>query len=275
MFHRHPSTLFLYTLAILAVALFCCVPAQAQTNLGGIAGTVTDNSAAVIPRAAVTITNVGTNRVIRLTASNDGVFVADLLEPVVYRIVVEAKGFKRSLIENVKVDTATRATVNITLEAGNISETVTITTEAPVINAESGALGQTITQQQIVDLPLNNRNVLELAIIVPNVVAPEGTIGTEDPAVTTGLPSPGGLISVNGGRQGSSAILADGVNNSGISFARAAVTFSPDMVKELTVQTSAYSAEYGQTGGGVINATTKSGTNSLSGTLYWFNRNST
>ncbi|MCI0389964.1 MAG: carboxypeptidase regulatory-like domain-containing protein [Acidobacteria bacterium] len=259
--------------ALLALAIVCVAPALAQTNLGGIAGTITDHNGAVVPGATVTITNLGTNRIITVRTSKDGVFTAELLEPVLYRVSVEVPGFKRSILENVKVDTATTATLNIALETGALSDTVTIRAESPIINAESGTTGQTITQQQIIDLPLNNRNVLELATIVPNVVAPEGTIGTEDPVVTTQLPAPGGLITVNGGRQGTSAILADGVNNSGISYARAAVTFSPDMVKELTVQTSAYSAEYGQTGGGVINATTKSGTNSLSGTLYWYNRN--
>src|SRR5262249_27929772 len=95
---------------------------------------------------------------------------------------------------------------------------------------------------------------------------------SEDPTVTSGATVPGFNLSVNGGRPGSTAILADGVNNTGVGLSRAVVSFSPETVQEFTVQTSAYSAEYGQTGGGIINATTKSGTNQLSGTALWYRR---
>src|SRR5258708_2125445 len=150
------------------------------------------------------------------------------------------------------------------------TETVSVTSEAPLVDMESGTMGQTITERQIQDMPLNNRSVLDLAITAPNV---NGVVGTEDAGVTAGSPAPGFNLSLGGGRPGSSVILSDGANNTGVGIARAVVSFSPETVQEFTVQTSAYSAEYGQTGGGVINATTKSGTNDLHGTALWYTRN--
>jgi hypothetical protein len=250
---------------LLSVAAIC-----GQTNRGGINGTVTDASGALIAGATVTITNLGTNQSLTLSTSETGVYSASSLEPVVYRVIVEAPGFKKAIVERVKVDTASVATANVTLEPGTVQEQVSVTAETPLLNTESGTTGQTITERQIQDVPLFNRSVLDLAVTVPNVT---GDVGSEDPAVTSGAPVPGFNLSVNGGRPGSTTILADGANNTGVGIARAVVSFTPETVQEFTVQTSAYSAEYGQTAGGVINVTTKSGTNELRGTALWYSRN--
>src|SRR5687768_14385735 len=97
-----------------------------QTNRGGISGTVTDSNGAVVPGAKVTVTNIGTNQSTTVTASSDGAFSVSSLDPVVYRVLVEAANFKKSVIENVKVDTASVATVNVSIQPGNIDESVTI-----------------------------------------------------------------------------------------------------------------------------------------------------
>ncbi|HWS88314.1 MAG TPA: hypothetical protein VN282_15190 [Pyrinomonadaceae bacterium] len=151
-----------------------------------------------------------------------------------------------------------------------VGEQVTVVADAPVINAESGAASTTITERQIQDVPLNNRSVLDLAVTAPGVT---GDAGSEDVAVGSDQPVPGFNLSVGGGRPGSTAILADGVNNTGVGIARSVVSFTPETVQEFTVQTSAYSAEYGQTGGGTINITTKSGTNDFNGVALWYHRN--
>jgi hypothetical protein len=244
--------------------------ASAQTNLGSLSGTVQDASGAVVPNAAVTVTDVGTNRSFKLTTSESGAYSLPNLEPVVYRVRAEATGFRPTVVEGVKVDTASAATVNVTLEVGAATETVNVTAEAALINAESGAQSETLTQRMIQDLPVANRNVLELALTVPNV---SGVVGSEDLEFTVGTASPGAGLNINGGRPGESAILADGVTNTGASIARQVVSFSPDVVQEVTVQTSSFSAEYGRTGGGIINTTTKSGTNQFNGLASWFNRN--
>jgi len=254
----------------LFIAIVCGAAVPAQTNRGGISGTVFDKTGAVVPGATVTITNVGTNRSQKLTTSEEGAYTATALEPVVYQITVEAQGFKKAVVNNIKVDTAVTATVNITLEPGAIETIVNITAEGALINAESGTPGQTITERQIRDLPLNNRSVLDLVLTAGNV---SGVAGTEDPELGQDIPAPGFNVNINGGRAGSTAILADGANNTGVGLGRAIVTFSPDTVQEFTVQTSNFSAEFGQTGGGVVNLTTKSGTNRYNGLAYFYHRN--
>ncbi len=254
----------------LLIAIVCASAILAQTNRGGISGTVFDNNGAVIPGATVTITNIGTNQSQKVTTSSEGAYTAPSLEPVVYRITVEATGFKRAAVDNVKVDTATTATVNVTLELGAASAEITVTSDAPLLNTESGTPGQTISERQITDLPLNNRSVLDLILTVGNV---SGVAGTEDPELGQDIPAPGFNVNVNGGRAGSTAILADGANNTGAGLGRAIVTFSPDTIQEFTVQTSNFSAEFGMTGGGVVNMTTKSGTNRYNGLAYWYHRN--
>ncbi|HEV8130639.1 MAG TPA: carboxypeptidase-like regulatory domain-containing protein [Acidobacteriota bacterium] len=255
---------------ILTITLLCTVVVLAQTNKGGISGTVTDATGAVIPGVTVTITNLGTNQTLTLTTSDAGSYAATSLEPATYRITVELPGFKKAMVESVKVDTATTATVDVTLEPGEVETQVTVSAEAPLLNKESGTTGQTITERQIVDIPLSNRSVLDLALTAPNV---SGDAGSEDPEVTSGQPVPGFNLSLNGGRPGSTLILSDGVNNTGVGIARAVVSFTPETVQEFAIQTSVYSAEFGRTGGGVINATTKSGTNEFHGTALWYHRN--
>lgn len=241
-----------------------------QTNKGAISGTISDASGGLIPGATVTITNVGTNQSIKVTTSKDGYYTVSSLDPVTYRVMVEAGGFKTSVVSEIKVDTATTQTVNVTLETGDVSETVTIEADAPLLNTESGTTGQTISERQLRELPLSNRSVLDLAMTAPNV---SGDAGSEDPEVTSGQPVPGFNLSLNGGRPGSTNMMADGVNNTGVGVARAVVSFTPETVQEFTIQTSAYSAEFGSTGGGVINITTKSGTNRLTGTALLYHRN--
>jgi hypothetical protein len=256
-------------LAILAASLFCTA-AVAQTNKGGIAGTVSDRSGAVVPGATVTVTSIGTGETVRLTTSEKGSYSAPQLDPVEYRVTVEMSGFRKAVVPRVKVDTATTMTVNVRLDLGDLTSEVTVTAETPLINAESGTHGQTISERQIVEMPLNNRSVLDLALTVPNV---SGAAGSEDPDLGSEIPTPGMNFFINGGRAGSTSILADGARNTGVGLGRAVVTFSPDTVQEFTVQTSNFSAEYGQTGGGVINMTTKSGTNEYRGVVGWYHRN--
>ena len=257
-------------IAIIAVILISLSSAIAQTNKGAISGAVVDPNGAAVPGATVTVTNLGTGQKVTVTTSESGSFTVQSLDPVTYSVLVESKGFKKAVLDRVKVDTASTAAANVMLETGSISEQVVVTADAAMINTESGTTSQTITTRQLQDVPLNNRSVLDLALTLPNVV---GDAGSEDPGVSADQPVPGFNLSLNGGRAGSTAILADGVNNTGVGIARAVVSFTPETVQEFTVQTSAYSAEFGNTSGGVINATTKSGTNNFNGVALWYHRN--
>src|SRR5579884_939574 len=266
---RFLSWIFLWTSALWF--LFAVSPgALAQTNRGGISGNVTDTSGAVVPNARITITNMGTNEVRHLNTGANGAYIQENLEPAEYKVEVTAPGFKKAEVLHVKVDTGTVATANVVLEPGNVSTQVTVSASTSMVNTESATVGQTITGRELNDLPLPNRSVLDLAVTTPNAT---GDVGTEDPQVTSGVPLPGFNVNVNGGRSGSTYMIADGISNTGVGLAREAVAFSPETVQEFTVQTNAFDAEYGRTGGGIISVTTKSGTNEFNGMALWYLRN--
>src|SRR5215469_9426087 len=255
---------------LVAIALWSAFSVFAQTNRGSINGTVTDQTGGVIAGASVTVTNRGTNEVRKVTTSDTGAFSVPNLEPVTYQLEAESQGFKKQVVKDIKVDTASNTTVNVTLQAGSVDTAVTVTAESTSIDTQSGTSSNTVNERQIQDVPLLNRSVLDLAMTLPNV---SGDAGSENPTIQTSTPCPGCNLVVGGGRPMSTLMMADGANNTGVSLARTMVSFTPETVQEFTVITSIPSAEYGTTGGGVINATTKSGTNSLNGTALWYNRN--
>ncbi|MPZ19795.1 MAG: hypothetical protein GEV06_18035 [Luteitalea sp.] len=153
------------SIRVIAPVVFVCLLAvvHAQSHKGGISGTVFDTTGAVVAAATVVITNIGTDESLALTTTSSGTFSAPLLDPVEYRITVEAPGFKPSVVPKVKVDTATTATVNVTLQLGELTAETTVVAAPPIVPRASGTPGQTITGRQIVEMPLNNRSVLDLA----------------------------------------------------------------------------------------------------------------
>src|SRR5260370_31403471 len=146
----------------LASFLLLAAALSAQTNRGGIAGTVTDKSGAVVPGATVVITSTGTNQASKITTSGSGAYALQNLEPVVYRVEVTAGGFRKAITDQVKAETASTTTVNFQLQIAAIPSAVTVTASVPLINTESRAAGQTVTAQQIDNSPLVNRSVLDL-----------------------------------------------------------------------------------------------------------------
>ena len=166
---------------ILAFVFFCATLALGQSNKGGINGTVIDPNGAAVPGATVTVTNLGTNQTTTATTTESGAFSVSSLDPVTYSLTIEAQGFKKAVVQSVKVDTSSTAAVNVTLEAGTISEAVSVVSETSLLNTETGTTTTTVTERQIQDIPLNNRSVLDLAVTAPNVT---GDVGSEDPGVT-------------------------------------------------------------------------------------------
>ncbi|HEV8147975.1 MAG TPA: carboxypeptidase-like regulatory domain-containing protein, partial [Bryobacteraceae bacterium] len=234
------ASFHLFSTLLLGVSML-----SAQTNRGGITGTVFDKTGAVVSGATVTITNKGTNQQFKVKTSPGGAYNVPSLDPVIYSVTVESEGFKKSVVDNVKVDTAVIGTVDVTLEPGAVSTSVTVQAEATTVNTESGTTGSTVTEREIRDVPLVNRSVLDLALTLPNVT---GDVGSENPVIVSVTTCPGCNISVNGGRPLGTLMLADGTNNTGVSLGRTMVSFSPETVQEFTVLTSAYSAEYSTTG---------------------------
>src|SRR6201991_2917937 len=155
--------------------IICAAVVFGQTNRGAISGSVLDQNGGAVPGATVTVTNIGTNQSSKVSTSSTGTYSVSSLEPVTYRVVVEATGFKKAILESVKVDTASVASANVTLETGAVAETVTVNSDAPLISTESGTTSQTIGERQLRDLPLNNRSVLDLAVTAPNVTGDAGS----------------------------------------------------------------------------------------------------
>ena len=132
---------------VLSFFLLAAIAASAQTNRGSISGTVTDQTQAIISGIPVIITNAGTGEVRKVVTNNTGSFVVANLEPVRYTVEVEAAGFKKTVIENAKVDTATNTTVNITLQTGSVDTKITVSADATTVNTESGTLSSTVTER--------------------------------------------------------------------------------------------------------------------------------
>ncbi|MFL6209898.1 MAG: carboxypeptidase regulatory-like domain-containing protein [Pyrinomonadaceae bacterium] len=248
-----------------AFCLLCAVSAaKAQEASGKILGTVTDQQGAVVPGAKVTVTNTGsqTTQITRDTMSaEDGSYQIVSLPIGTYRVTIERQGFKRFITEDNKLQINQSLKIDATLEAGAPNETVEVTSTASGVETVNPTLGQSVTSRPIVNLPLNGRNVLQLALLQPGV--------TED------NPSDGGAGTFNiaGNRADSVTFLLDGGVNNNLLSNRIVFNPNPDTVAEFRLLTSNYTAEYGRNAGGIISVVTKSGTNDLNFSLFEFLRN--
>ncbi len=244
--------------------------ALCQTNTGSITGTVFDPAQAVIAGAKLTATHIATNRSQAAATSSAGAYTLPALVPGAYRISVEMEGFKKLVREPVTVETSGVTTLDLTLEVGSTATEVLVRAEAPLIQQSSSTIQYSINQKQLDELPLANQSALQIMSTLPGVV---GEPGSEQASVTTGFVTPGGGMSVSGGRMGSTQYQADGVSNNAMFLGRISLSFSSDAISEVSVQQNAYSAEYGRVGGGIVSMTTKSGTNKLHGVVFSFSQN--
>ncbi len=252
---------------LFAAAMLSGLALFAQIQAGRIVGTVTDPNTAVVPNASVVITNTGTNQKQSLTTNSVGEFVLTPVNPGIYSVSVTAPGFARAEVNNVEVIVGQSARVDAGLRIGETTTTVEIQSTAPLLNTESGTLGQEITNKQIVDLPLNGRSFYELARLTPGA---------------TLLPGTGNLLriranfesgtSISGVRGNQTSFFLDGVDTTDHHQGGTLIQTSIDALQEFQIQQSEYSAEF-RNAGGVLNGTTKSGTNQYHGVLFEFLRN--
>jgi outer membrane receptor protein involved in Fe transport len=284
---REVSRIFLRVgCALLFIAAFA-FPAAAQTNKGTITGTVTDPNGAVVKGAKVVATNVATGETREATTGDEGTYALPALEPGIYRVTVDASGFSQSAVEEVKLETASRQAVDVTLTAGGVSGgTVTVTAEAPLTETETSVRGELITGKQVTDLPISQRNFTLLATLSPGVTRPfvstigggggyEGGLGgvTGNPGSTESTrfrESGGSVLVVNGARPTNNNFTLDGADNNEGQFGQIGIFPPPDAIAEFKIETSVAPAETGRAGGGIISTTTKSGGNELHGSLYEF-----
>jgi len=242
----------------------------AQRDLGTVIGTVTDHSASVVPGAKVIILSDATGTRALLETNDQGIYVRPALQPGAYSVEVEATGFKKAVQRNVTVTAGDRVQVNVTLEVGEITQSVEISSAPPALQTESTIIGATLQSRQMTELPLGGqRKFAYFARVVPGVVAAEP--GARDAA--------GGGFSANGVRSnGQNNFLLNGVDNNVnvidfINQTAYVVGPSVEAIGEMKILTNGYNAEYGRGAGGVVNVTIKSGTNGLHGALFEFLQN--
>jgi hypothetical protein len=249
--------------------------AVAQEITGSIVGTVKDANGAAVKGAAVTITNSDTKLVVRTVSTNDdGEFSTPLLPVAYYDIAVEASSFKKHVDERVKLNVNERRTVDVTLTAGNISETVTVRSDALQVDTQTATASNVINGTQIVELSLNNRNWAQLITLSPGVssnVADQIYVGTTNPSSGQSNQM---NFSVNGVRQSSNTYTVDGADTTDRGANLTVQTFpSVDAIREFVLLRGLYPAESGRSSGGQVNVITKSGSSKFHGDVYEFWRN--
>ncbi|MBM3729142.1 MAG: hypothetical protein FJW40_27425, partial [Acidobacteria bacterium] len=261
-----PVKMSIMRFAMLAVALVFA--ATAQTPTAQISGRITDSTQAVIPGAELSVTGVD-NGLQRRTVSNEaGYFTITLLPPGNYRVSVRKDGFRAVTQSGLTLVVDQIARLDFALEVGAVAETVEVTASAPAVESGTAALGTVVSSRQILDMPLNSRNPLRLAYLVPGF--------SPSPAFSDQF-NRASSFRINGGRANMNDLFLDGVSNSppaSNGFLSYAAFPSPDALQEFKVQTNSYSAEYGRTNGGVLNMVMRSGTNQFHGVFYEFLRNS-
>ncbi len=252
---------------ILAAVVSWCLLAVAfgQVNKSNLTGVVYDASGSAIPGASLRLLNTATGAERQAASDATGLYRFTLLDFGTYRLEIEAGGFKKFVRDGILLETGETTTLNITMELGQLTESVTVTGESPLLRTETGALGTSVNTRVVGELPLISRNpyaFLQLAAGIQHMRSSDAFNQWDNN---------GPSDFAGGGSEGKSEFLLDGIPNMRIE----TVSFSPspDAVQEMRVQTNAYDAEYGHSGAAFVNVSTRAGTNELRGSVYWFHRN--
>jgi len=256
---------------MICLMVYSGVSVQAQTIFGRISGAVKDSNGSAVPNANVTITNVATNLIRTVTTDDDGFYTATNLPVGTYTILVARDGFKKAQQAGIVVAADARLTQDITLEVGQLTETVQVASGVgETVNTTSGEVARVVDQRQVQNLALNGRNYMQLVTLIPGAVI----LDEDQLALTTSLSI--SQASVNGNRPNYNSLSVDGgfnmdsgsnnsqVNNVGI-----------DFVQEVKISASNFSAEYGRNAGAAINIVTRGGGNTYHGSVFEFLRNDT
>jgi hypothetical protein len=252
-------------LALLFV-LFLGASAYAQNSHGSITGQVTDPNGAVLPHVAVIVLNTDTGAISKVTTTGDGFYTAPALQPGPYQVTIEANGFKKFTQSGIQLSTQENATVNIKLAIGSADQTVTVTSNAPLIDIADASTGQVLSAQEVQDLPSDGSSPLGFARIE------YGVVSKGKHALGGALPYNNSTVddfSLGGGNSASNELLLDGVNNMQDSSRTAGFSPALDSVNEVRVDEFGANASYGDTSGGTVNITTKGGTNAFHGSAAW------
>jgi hypothetical protein len=254
-FNSFTRAVAIFTLA----AAFFVLNVPAQVTTGTVTGAVRDGQGNVVPGAKVTATNRGTGAERSVVANSDGEYTITSLQPGRYNIAAEAQSFSRTLLEDVEVNVGARATFNLELKPGSVTETVTVTGEQPLVETTKSELDTTITPQEIQNLPLINRTFAGLTVIAPEA----RPVGTFDPTKTRV-----GTVAFNGGDGRQVNVNVDGGDNKDNVVGSLLQNFSYESIQEFRVQQHKWTAEQGRAVGGIVDVISKSGTNQFRGSFF-------
>jgi hypothetical protein len=254
---------------VLGLVLLCglAAPICGQEVTGALVGVVRDSSGSVVPAASLTLVSQETQAQRQATTDDTGAYQFLLLRAGRYRLTAEAAGFQRLVQSDIIVNTTERVRLDLSLQVGAVSETITVTGETPLLQSEKATVGQVVEQRMLVSIPLATRNFTHLLGTSAGVVGQ--IFNADNPG--TGSDS----VSVNGQRRGSNAIMVDGFSTSNQlnNAPDGDGTPSIEFLSELKVLTSLYTSEYGRNAGSIINVTTRAGGNDFHGTVYEYFRN--
>ena len=255
------------------LACFCIAvgTASAQVTTGTILGTITDSSGAAVPGAQVTVTEINKGTTKQLATDDTGSYTAPFLLPGHYSVTVEKSGFKRATSADNQLDVDQRARLDFTMQLGAASETVEVTSTAPLLRSESSELGEVITSRAVQQLPLNGRNFAQLVNLAPGVTS--GQAGENLSGASTFNPRASSNFNALGSQANANAWLVDGIVDNEYTFNTVMVQPSVESVQEFKVLTGTYSAEFGR-GAGIVTTQTRSGSNQFHGSAFEFLRNS-
>jgi hypothetical protein len=271
------GTKFEFFTWVIGLCLLLSVPSRAQVAGGTLSGTITDASGAVVPNAEVEIKNSATGITKTIATSTEGYYTAPNLLPGNYEVAVSAPGFNTEIKKGIVINVGSQPVFNLVLQVGLVVNQVEVSTDAPTVQLSSSELSATVNATTVRELPLNGRSWTDLAALQPGVetihTQPSFAVGSD-----RGVRGFGQQLTISGARPQQNNYRLDGISlndyaNGGPGSVLGG-NLGVDAIQEFSVLTSNYSAEYGKTSGGVVNAITRSGTNAFHGTAYEFLRNS-
>ncbi len=250
----------------LTIVLGCVGPVFSQSSTGSISGTVTDQNNAVVPSAAVFGKNTETGFVRSAVTNSSGLYRLTDIPSGSYEITIEAAGFKKHTHRDITLDVGQIAIIDAVLQLGKIEDSVTVNENASMLNSSTAEVSTRFDSRRLSELPISpNRSVYNVLLSTPGVVQ----MATGQAAFATGL-----SFSANGGRVRSNSFMLDGqdINDPTVTGAEVALN-NPDAIREVTIITNQFKAEYGQNAASIVNVVGKSGTNNYHGSLFWYHNN--
>ncbi len=273
-----PQRKFFVVATLVAIVLFLAGLALAQSDTARIFGTITDQSGAIVSNATVTVTDTATGRVVTGKTSDSGQYTINALPIGKYHLEITQQGFK-SATADITLEVSQVQEISLKLEPGATSTTVDVTAELPLVDTSTSSTGEVIQGRQVVELPLNGRNFTQLALLTPGVSrgayadnASGIAFGNAAAETWRNYESGGSSLSVNGLRPQANNYLLDALDNNDSMVNTLVIYPAIEDISEFKTTTSVAPAEFGRAGGAVIQVATKSGTNDIHGSAYWFNR---